>query len=76
MPIDYLKMARECRAEAAAKESRLQELRREYRCTGRYDVCRRITVIESLRDELMVQAHVYEKRADKKERIENHATRG
>lgn len=65
MPINYLKMARECLDEAAAKESRIEELWQEYRRTGRADVRRHISILEDLRDELLVKAHIYEKRAEK-----------
>lgn len=65
MPTDYLKMAQECLEEAAAKESRIKGLWQEYRRTGRADLRRRITAIEDLRDELIVKAHIYEKRAEK-----------
>lgn len=63
MPTNYLKMARECHAEADAKEARIKELWREYRRTGRADVRRRIAILEEFRDELRIKAHGYEKRA-------------
>lgn len=65
MPIDYLKMARECREEAAAKEARINELRWEYLRTGRADVHRRMALIEEIRDELRIKSRFYERRAGK-----------
>ena len=65
MPIDYLKMARECREEAAAKEARINELRREYLRTGRADVRRRMALIEEIRDELRIKSRFYERRTGK-----------
>lgn len=65
MPTDYLKMAQECRKEAAAKEARIKELWREYRRTGRADVHRRMALLEAFRDELLRNARFYERRAGK-----------
>lgn len=65
MPTDYLKMAQECLEEAAAKESRIKELRQEYRRTGRADLRRRIALAEEFRGELLINTHIYEKRAGK-----------
>ncbi len=70
MPIDYLKMARKCREEAAAKEARINELRREYLRTGRADVRRRMALIEEIRDELRIKSRFYERRAEEYERKE------
>lgn len=70
MPTDYLKMARECREEAAAKEARINELRREYLRTGRADVRRRMALLEAFRDELLRNARFYERRAEEYERKE------
>lgn len=70
MPTDYLKMARECREEAAAKDARINELRREYLRTGRADVRRRMALIEEFRDELLGNARFYERRAEEYERKE------
>lgn len=63
MSIDYLKMSQECLEEAAAKEERIKELWQEYRRTGRADVRRRIVILQYLRDELVLKAHVYKKKA-------------
>lgn len=65
MPTNYLKMARECREEAAAKEARIKELWREYLRTGRADLRRRMALIEEFRDELLRNARFYERRAGK-----------
>lgn len=66
MPTNYLKMSQECLEEAAAKEERIKELWQEYRRTGRADLRRRIALIEEFRNELVTKAHIYEKRAGRK----------
>lgn len=66
MSIDYLKMSQECLEEATAKEARIKELRQEYRRTGRADLRRRIALIEEFWEELLTKAHIYEKRAERK----------
>ena len=63
-------MARECREEAAAKEARIKELWREHLRTGRADVRRRMALIKEFRDELLVNARFYERRAEEYERKE------
>jgi len=58
MPTDYLKMAQECYSEAAAKEARIKE-------RGRGEARRRIALLKELRDELLINARFYERRAGK-----------